>query len=167
MCQCRSRAICRYARAARARALCRCGTDHRAGVDRGRPAQGRLQVDGGRFKAELIEAGRTGSQALKTVEAAARDAGNALDKTSASTQKVDREQQSLSRSAERLKRQYAEGYQAAQEQSRASALLSKGLLTQAEYASVVEGIGRKYVIANTNAHNQRNLELGNRAHQFW
>lgn len=111
----------------------------------------RLQVDGDRFKAELIEAGRTGSQALKTVEAAARDAGNALDKTSASTQKVDREQQSLSRSAERLKRQYAEGYQAAQEQSRASSLLSKGLLTQAEYASVVEGIGRKYVIANTNA----------------
>ncbi len=33
--------------AARARTLCRGGIDYRAGVDRGRQAQGRLQVDGG------------------------------------------------------------------------------------------------------------------------
>ena len=111
----------------------------------------RLQVDGGRFKAELVEAGRTGQQALKTIETAARDASNALERTGASAQKADREQEKLARSAERLKRQYAEGYQAAQEQGRASALLGKGLLTQGEYASVVEGIGRKFTAAGTQA----------------
>ena len=111
----------------------------------------RLQVDGGRFKAELVEAGRTGQQALKTIETAARDAGNALERTGASAQKADREQEKLARSAERLKRQYADGYQAAQEQSRASALLGKGLLTQGEYASVVEGIGRKFTAAGSQA----------------
>lgn len=111
----------------------------------------RLQVDGGRFKAELVEAGRTGQQALKTIETAARDAGNALERTGASAQKADREQEKLARSAERLKRQYADGYQAAQEQGRASALLGKGLLTQDEYASVVEGIGRKFTAAGAQA----------------
>ena len=111
----------------------------------------RLQVDGGRFKAELVEAGRTGQQALKSIETAAHDAGAALDKTGVSAQKADREQERLTRSAERLKRQYADGYQAAKEQGRASDLLGKGLLTQAEHASVLEGIGRKYLVANANA----------------
>lgn len=111
----------------------------------------RLQVDGGRFKAELVEAGRTGQQALKSIETAAQEAGAALEKTGASAQKADREQEKLARSAERLKRQYAQGYQATQEQGRATDLLGKGLLTQAEHASVLEGIGRKYLVANANA----------------
>ena len=111
----------------------------------------RLQVEGGAFKAELIEAGRTGQDALKKIETGAREASAALEKTGASAQKADRDQQQLTRSAERLKRQYAEGYQAAKEQSRASDLLGKGILTQTEYASVLEGIGRKYVAANANA----------------
>lgn len=111
----------------------------------------RLQVDGGRFKAELVEAGRTGQQALKSIETAAQEAGAALEKTGASAQKADREQEKLARSAERMKRQYAQGYQATQEQGRATDLLGKGLLTQAEHASVLEGIGRKYLVANANA----------------
>ena len=111
----------------------------------------RLQVEGGAFKAELIEAGRTGQDALKQIEVGAREASAALEKTGASAQKADRDQQQLTRSAERLKRQYTEGYQAAKEQSRASDLLGKGVLTQTEYASVLEGIGRKYVTANSNA----------------
>ena len=111
----------------------------------------RLQVDGGRFKAELVEAGRTGQQALKSIETAAQEAGAALEKTGTSAQKADREQEKLARSAERLKRQYAQGYQATQEQGRATDLLGKGLLTQAEHASVLEGIGRKYLVANANA----------------
>ena len=113
----------------------------------------RLQVEGGAFKAELIEAGRTGQQALKQIETGAVEASAALERTSASAQKTDREQQQLSRSAERLKRQYAAGYQSAQEQGRATDLLGKGLLSQAEHASVIEGIGRKYAVAQTSARN--------------
>jgi hypothetical protein len=113
----------------------------------------RLQVEGGAFKAELIEAGRTGQQALKQIETGAVEASAALERTSASAQKTDREQQQLSRSAERLKRQYAAGYQSAQEQGRATDLLGKGLLSQAEHASVIEGIGRKYDVAQTSARN--------------
>ena len=113
----------------------------------------RLQVEGGAFKAELIEAGRTGQQALKQIETGANQASAALEKTTASAQKTDRESQQLARSAERLKRQYAEGYQTAQEQTRATDLLGKGLLTQTEHASVIEGIGRKYAVAQANARN--------------
>ena len=87
----------------------------------------RLQVEGGAFKAELIEAGRTGQQALKQIETGANQASAALEKTAASAQKTDRESQQLARSAERLKRQYADGYQTAQEQTRATDLLGKGL----------------------------------------
>lgn len=111
----------------------------------------RLQVEGGQFKAELVDAGRTGGQALKQIEVAARDTARALGETGTAAQKVDREQQTLARSAERLKRQYAEGYAAAQEQARASQLVAKGLLTQSEYASVLEGIGRKFSAASTGA----------------
>jgi hypothetical protein len=111
----------------------------------------RLQVEGGQFKAELVDAGRTGSQALKQIEVAARDTARALGETSTSAQKADREQEKLARSAERLKRQYADGYAAAQEQARASQLVTKGLLTQSEYASVVEGIGRRFTAASTGA----------------
>jgi len=111
----------------------------------------RLQVDGGRFKAELVEAGRTGQQAMEAIKTAAREAGTALEGTGDSARKTEREQEKLGRSAERLRRQYAEGYQAAREQSRAGELLGKGLLTQAEYASVVEGIGRKFNAAGTQA----------------
>ena len=82
----------------------------------------RLQVEGGAFKAELIEAGRTGQQSLKQIETGANQASAALEKTAASAQKTDRESQQLARSAERLKRQYADGYQTAQEQTRAAAV---------------------------------------------
>ena len=59
----------------------------------------RLQVEGGAFKAELIEAGRTGQQALKQIETGANQASAALEKTAASAQKTDRESQQLARPA--------------------------------------------------------------------
>ena len=109
----------------------------------------RLQVDSGNFKAELVDAGNTGQEALQKIEAGANQASVALEKAATSSQKADREQQQLARSAERLKRQYADGYQSTQEQSRARDLVDKGLLSQNEYASIIEGIGRKYATSQT------------------
>ena len=111
----------------------------------------RLQVEGGRFKAEMIEAGRTGQEALKGIGQASVTATDGLQRVTKQVGTLDAEASKAQRSAERLKRTYQDGYAAAQEQAKAADLVGKGALTQNEFSSILEGIGRRYNAANSNA----------------
>jgi hypothetical protein len=111
----------------------------------------RLQVEGGRFKADLLEAGQVGQNALKGIGDAAQTAAAGVQQVTRGVGGLDAEAAKAARSAERLKRTYQDGYAAAQEQAKATDLLSRGALNQAEFSSVIEGIGRRYTVANNNA----------------
>ena len=111
----------------------------------------RLQVEGGKFKADLIEAGQVGQAALNKIGEASQTASTSVQQVTKSVGALDAEAAKAARSAERLKRTYQDGYAATQEQAKASDLLKRGALTQAEYSAVVEGIGKRYAVANNNA----------------